>query len=112
MTDTVVAQLVRSRTKQKTAKVFVRMPAALERVIAEAATMHGRSFSDEIRRALEVHAARSVLGVMPDPEIQERLGSGADEYAKKLKADIRALEGEAYARPTRAGILTPYEPDD
>lgn len=89
-------------------RVAVRLPNPLVCAFTEAAETHGRGFAEELRVALEVHVTKSMLGVLTDPQIQDRLGAGAKEFERKLRADMNALEATAYARPTPEGLLVPF----
>ena len=86
------------------------LPPGLMKVISAGASMHGRSLSDEIRVALEIHAMHSVLAALPDPEIQAQLGDTAAEYEEDLQSDLASAQARAYARPTPEGLLVLYEP--
>lgn len=109
MTDTATPErtlcVQELRTGPKTVKLFTRIPAKLDTGLRRAAELHGRSYMAEARAALEVHVSRTILEVLPEPEIQDWLGAHAAEFEKGLRADLRALEAETYRRPTATGLL-------
>src|SRR4051812_24668955 len=106
MTDTFKTPLASSlRAGNQTEKMFFLAPPGLAKVVTQAAAMHGRGISAECRVALEIHGARSLLAALDDPEIQERLGDGAEQFERDLRADIAAMEARAYSRPSVPSFL-------
>jgi predicted DNA-binding protein len=90
-------------------QLAARVSPEMQRAFADFATYHGRSISEELRVAIDVHIACATLAYLGRPEALEELGSPEQvkEATKRVKADMERLSSDAYRpRPITAPAIS------
>lgn len=86
-----------------TEKLDFRLTPALLKLFESTARTHGRTAAQELRLLMVMHATRSTIDTLDDPQVQARLGDGAAAFERMLRDDVAELERMLYEIP---------EPDD
>lgn len=67
--------------------------------LKDLAEYHGRSISDEARRALEIHHVEAMLAYLQTPEGKAEMGDRLPDARRQVKSDLAELIKETYRRP-------------